>query len=46
MRGLTDDFVAANDGLVTFEDPVDIYRGYLQESAGRFCQIVFFVNKI
>lgn len=28
LRGLVDGFVAENDTLVTYEDPVDIYRGY------------------
>ncbi len=28
LRGLVDDFVAENDRLVFFEDPVDISRGY------------------
>jgi uncharacterized sulfatase len=28
LRGLVDGFVAENDGLVNFEDPVDISRGY------------------
>ncbi|MEO8129322.1 MAG: hypothetical protein ABI822_19625, partial [Bryobacteraceae bacterium] len=28
LRGLVDGFVAGNDGLVKFEDPVDIFRGY------------------
>jgi N-sulfoglucosamine sulfohydrolase len=28
LRGLVDGFVAENDGLVHFEDPVDISRGY------------------
>ena len=28
LRGLVDGFVAENDGLVRFEDPVDISRGY------------------
>jgi len=28
LRGLVDGFVEQNDRLVSFEDPVDIYRGY------------------
>jgi arylsulfatase A-like enzyme len=28
LRGLVDGFVKQNDGLVNFEDPVDVYRGY------------------
>ncbi len=28
LRALVDGFVAENDRLVNFEDPVDIYRGY------------------
>ena len=28
LRGLVDGFVAENDKLVSFEDPIDIYRGY------------------
>jgi arylsulfatase A-like enzyme len=28
MRSLVDGFVAENDARVTFEDPLDIYRGY------------------
>ena len=28
LRALVDGFVAENDGLVGFEDPIDIYRGY------------------
>jgi arylsulfatase A-like enzyme len=28
LRALVDGFVRENDGQVTFEDPLDIYRGY------------------